>query len=116
MGCSTLFKYIIFLVNFVIVVVSLALIGIGVYIELKMKKYFEFFSVPMISVPIILMVVGGIILVVSFLGCCGAITNNKCMMLTYATILGLFTLILVAFIVLVIVFKVRILFNIKKLV
>jgi len=34
------------------------------------------------SVGIFVIIVGGIILIVSFFGCCGAIKENRCMLIT----------------------------------
>lgn len=46
--------------------------------------------------PIVLIVIGSIILVISFFGCCGAIRESTCMIMTYSSFLMVMLLIKVA--------------------
>lgn len=41
----------------------------------------------LVSVSYVLMAVGGVLLVIGFLGCCGAIRESKCMLLTVSDVL-----------------------------
>ena len=58
-----------------------------------------------ISSAIVLIVLGAIIMIVAFFGCCGACTENACMMYTYGTLLALILLTLIGVIVTMVVFK-----------
>lgn len=40
----------------------------------------------LVSVSYVLMAVGGVLLVIGFLGCCGAIRESKCMLLTVSDV------------------------------
>ena len=93
--CEVIIKYIVFLFNFVFFLTSVALIGIGAYIQIHMTKYLDFFGNTYLNSPIILIIIGALMLIVTFFGCCGASTENPCMMYTYGTML---TLILVSLI------------------
>ena len=89
------FLPIVFLFNFVLVLTSVALIGIGAFIQINMTKYFDFLGNTYLNTSIILIIIGALMLMVSFFGCCGACQKNPCMMYTYGTML---TLILVSLI------------------
>jgi len=93
--CEVLIKYIVFLFNFVLVLTSVALIGIGAFIQINMTKYFDFLGNTYLNTSIILIIIGALMLMVSFFGCCGACQKNPCIMYTYGTML---TLILVSLI------------------
>ncbi|KAF5307691.1 hypothetical protein FQR65_LT06746 [Abscondita terminalis] len=69
---------------------SIAFIVIGVLVKVGLNdvvKVFEKLDVDLTIAPILMIVVGSIVLVISFFGCCGAIKENTCMLTTYAVIL-----------------------------
>lgn len=103
--CEKIFKYVIFLLNFVFFLASVGLISIGGYLEYQKSTYLAFLESSYLNTSIVLIVIGIVMLVVSFFGCCGACTENKCMMLTYATLLALITLTLIAVSIAIYVFK-----------
>jgi len=103
--CDTLIKYIVFLFNFVFFLTSVALIGIGAYVQINMTKYLDFLGDTYLNTSIILIIIGAIMLVVTFFGCCGACTENPCMMYTYGTMLALILLSLIGVAITVYVFK-----------
>ena len=61
-----------------------------------------------IGSAVVLIVLGAIIMVVAFFGCCGACTENPCMMYTYGTLLALILIALIGVTVTIVVFKVSI--------
>jgi len=103
--CDQISKYIIFLFNLVFFLVSLVLIGSGVALQVMKDDIISHFNSVHIEdidpnqmlliATITLISIGGVILLISFCGCCGSIIENKCMVLTYATILALITLSLI---------------------
>jgi len=103
--CETIIKYIVFLFNFVFFLTSVALIGIGAYIQINMTKYLDFLGDSYINTSIILIIIGSLMLIVTFFGCCGACTENHCMMYTYGTMLALILLSLIGVAVTVYIFK-----------
>jgi len=40
--CDNMLKYIVFLFNFIFFLTGTALIGIGAYVQIQMKDYFDF--------------------------------------------------------------------------
>lgn len=103
--CEILIKYIVFLFNFVFFLTSVALIGIGAYIQVHMTKYLDFLGNTYLNTSIILIIIGALMLIVTFFGCCGACTENPCMMYTYGTMLALILISLIGVAITVYVFK-----------
>jgi len=91
--CESLAKGIIILFNIVFCITGLFLIGVGAYVQIAAESYLDFLGVSYVNTPIILIVVGVIIFVIAFLGCCGASKENKCMLYTYSTLLTLILLV-----------------------
>ncbi|CAH0727254.1 unnamed protein product, partial [Brenthis ino] len=87
MGCGeVLVKYILFFANLFFALSGLVLIGLGVAVELRVSQVVDIFEESQIFqlTPIGAMVVGSIVFIVAFFGCCGAIRESNCMLITYA--------------------------------
>ena len=67
--------------------VGLVLMGFGIYVQLEAKDYLNFLGDNYTNTPVFIIILGAIIFVVAFFGCCGAIKENKCMMYTYGFLL-----------------------------
>ena len=102
---DTMLGYIICFVNFVFFLASLPIIGIGAYILLTMKDFKEFDDNISASFAIILIVLGAVVMIVAFFGCCGACTENPCEMYTYGTLLALIFVALIGVTVTFVIFK-----------
>ena len=63
------------------------LIVAGIVIQSAYSQYLDFLG-HYFSTPVFLILLGFIIFVVSFFGCCGAINKSHCMTLTFAWMLG----------------------------
>lgn len=91
MGCATsLVKYLVFLFNLICALAGLALLIIGVLFKLSIDDYTEVIKNEeenLALAPILLIVIGSIIFVIAFFGCCGAIRESTCMLTTYAIVL-----------------------------
>jgi CD63 antigen len=87
-GGMTFIKYLLFVFNLIIFLAGLILVGVGIAIQTAFKKYFLFFGEQANSAAIFLIIIGFIVLVVSFFGCCGAYKENHCMIVTFAVLLG----------------------------
>jgi len=95
-GCRlTCGKYLILLTNLVFLLASLGVIGFGTYLEVQMGNYLEFASMAPMKTSYCLIVLGAVMFIVSFFGCCGAYKENKCMIFTHATFMTLITVVLV---------------------
>lgn len=67
---------------------GIAILAVGVAFLLRVgdiEKIFEEWNVQ--AVPILFIVIGAIIFIVAFFGCCGAIKESHCMTVTYSTFL-----------------------------
>jgi len=82
-------KYLLFTFNLLFFFAGLALIIAGAVVQTRFKEYVAFFGNDFSAAAIVLMVVGGIILLIGFFGCCGAYKESYCMTMTFAVILGL---------------------------
>ncbi|XP_076457259.1 tetraspanin-8-like [Babylonia areolata] len=105
-GCGmTCIKYIVFAVNFLFFLLGAAAVGLGIYalVDNKDMKALtnidsdgtldDFNAVGLLQKgAIVLIVGGGCLLIIGFLGCCGAVKEVKCLLATYA---GLIILILI---------------------
>ncbi|XP_015905095.1 23 kDa integral membrane protein-like [Parasteatoda tepidariorum] len=78
-------RYLLFVFNLVFVICGLVLVVVGV-VSTK-KDYTEFLNSKFVTAPIICIVVGCIIFVVAFFGCCGALKYNYYMVLTFALLI-----------------------------
>merc|ERR1712018_789078 len=95
-GCVDSFgKYLILMTNLVFLLASLGVIGFGTYMEVQMGNYLEFASMAPMKTSYCLIVLGAVMFIVSFFGCCGAYKENKCMIFTHATFMTLITVVLV---------------------
>lgn len=80
-------KYLLFLFNILFVITGLVLLSIGATIKAVYYGYHVFLDDQYFSAPNLLIAVGLIILMVSFLGCCGAVKENHCMIVSYIALL-----------------------------
>ncbi|XP_017756124.1 PREDICTED: CD63 antigen-like isoform X2 [Eufriesea mexicana] len=94
MGCGMgTIKYLLFIFNFIFAVCGLGILALGVVVHLQMADVNAQINVNTTFPSITLMVLGSIIFVISFFGCCGAIRESHCMTITFASCL-LFILLL----------------------
>ena len=74
-------------INLLLFIVGLAIIGCGIYLQLKMADYFDLFGDINISSATIIIIIGCIVTIITFFGFCGACMKNACMMKTFAGII-----------------------------
>ncbi|XP_047521242.1 tetraspanin-18-like [Pieris napi] len=86
MGCGEfLVKYILFFANLFFALAGLALIGLGVAVELQIKEITNAVEASNFHIaPIAAIVVGSVVFLIAFFGCCGAVRENNCMLITYS--------------------------------
>jgi len=96
MDCSsTVVKYLVFIFNFLFFLAGGALIVIGSLAITNNEQVYENIvpDVPDVKgVAIVFLVVGSIITVISFFGCCGAMKESACLLNTFAVLLLLIVL------------------------
>lgn len=76
---------------------GIALIAVGSIVIVSIENLSDVFqSFELKWTPIVLIVVGCVILIISFFGCCGAVRESGCMIMTYSTFVMILLLIKVA--------------------
>ncbi|XP_077293189.1 tetraspanin 42Ed isoform X2 [Arctopsyche grandis] len=88
MGCGTSFvKYILFFFNLIFALCGLLILGSGVMLKLNITEFDDLLDTNMNLMPIWCIIIGSIIFVIAFFGCCGAVRESHCMVVTYAVIM-----------------------------
>ncbi|XP_071809076.1 tetraspanin-4-like [Asterias amurensis] len=83
-GCAQCVKYLLFVFNLLFFLSGGTVLGAGAYLLNREGPFATLLpSFPFLNAATVTMIVGGIIMLVSFLGCCGAVRENPCMVLTY---------------------------------
>lgn len=93
-GGMSCIKYLMFVFNFVFVICGIVLIIIGALVH--NENYTYFLNSRYVTAPNILIAVGCIIFILAFLGCCGAVKENHCMVMTFGILLFLIFIIEIA--------------------
>ncbi|XP_043271504.1 CD63 antigen-like isoform X2 [Venturia canescens] len=83
-GCA---RWLLFLFNFIFTLCGLAILIVGIIIHLQVKNVAEILEENVSFPAIALIVVGAIIFTIAFFGCCGAIRESHCMIVTFAMLL-----------------------------
>lgn len=81
-----------FTLNFQLAGLALVIIG-GIYVY-QLGSYEKLFEDHNVNLPaIIILVLGLIVFIISFFGCCGAVKESSCMIYSYAALLMVFIII-----------------------
>lgn len=82
------FKYMLFAYNLLIFICGAVLLGIGIWMAVDRNFITYMVGTDLYAVAIFMLLAGGaIIFAISFLGCCGSITENRCMLFTFFIVL-----------------------------
>lgn len=85
----SIIKYLMFFFNFLFWLSGLVLIVIGAIIRDKYGDYFSYADNKFASAAVFIIIVGVVVFVIGFLGCCGAVKENYCMVTTFAVLLAI---------------------------
>jgi len=77
-------KYLLFGFNLLFFLIGLGLIITGAAVQSKFSDISHIIGDSELSLAYVLIGIGGIIFIVAFFGCCGAIKENYCMLVTFA--------------------------------
>ncbi|XP_076028811.1 CD63 antigen-like [Oratosquilla oratoria] len=77
-------KYTMFIFNIIFFISGLILIGVGGVAQGFFRDYLDFFDSQFVTPAIGIIILGCIIVVISFFGCCGAKKENVCMLKTFS--------------------------------
>ncbi|KAM9454996.1 tetraspanin 34a [Clarias gariepinus] len=114
MCCSGFLKIMMFIFNGVIFLAGAAILGVGIWVTVDSSSMLGMLSqikdappelAQLANVGYLLIGIGSILAIMGFLGCCGAITENKCMLLTFFIIVLIIFIAEVAGAIIVLVFQ-----------
>ncbi|XP_061859793.1 tetraspanin-1 [Colius striatus] len=92
MGCFTFIKVIMILFNLAIFLGGGALLGVGIWVSRDSDSFVDIFGpvsssvLQVVNVSYFLIVIGAILLVIGFLGCCGAQKESKCLLMMFFSV------------------------------
>jgi len=102
-------KYTLFTYNLVMFLCGCVLLGIGIWMAVDRNFMTYIIGNDMYAVAIyFILAAGGIIFIISFLGCCGSISENKCMLFVFMIVLIVLVLLCIVGGILAIVFRTQI--------
>ncbi|XP_039880536.1 tetraspanin 34 [Simochromis diagramma] len=113
MCCSGFLKIMMFIFNGGIFLAGAVILGVGIWVQVDRSSFLDILDEvedasslsQLANVSYLLIAVGAVLLLIGFLGCCGAIRENKCMLLTFFSIVLIIFLIEVAGAIVLFVFK-----------
>ncbi|XP_059195400.1 tetraspanin 34a [Centropristis striata] len=113
MCCSGFLKMMMFIFNGAIFLAGAGILGVGVWVKVdsgSLTGLLESADAPselsvLANVSYLLIGVGAVLLVIGFLGCCGAVKESRCMLLTFFSIVLIIFIVEVAGVVLLFVFN-----------
>ncbi|XP_047213660.1 tetraspanin-9-like isoform X1 [Girardinichthys multiradiatus] len=86
--CLCCVKYLMFIFNLIFWLGGCGLFGIGVWLSFTQAEFSSLpLSFPSLSAANLLLVAGGITMVIGFLGCLGALKEQRCLLCTFFVIL-----------------------------
>jgi len=81
-------KYLLFVVNFIVWVCGIAVFGVGIYSRVKAGEWSDLMKeAAVVDAANLLIASGAIVMVIGFLGCCGAIKQNRPLLVVYTILL-----------------------------
>ncbi|NXL85975.1 TSN1 protein, partial [Alectura lathami] len=92
MGCFTFIKVMMILFNLAIFLSGGTLLGVGIWVSVDGKSFLDIFGtlsssvMQVVDVGYLLIVIGSILLVIGFLGCCGAQKESKCLLMIFFSV------------------------------
>ncbi|XP_034032965.1 tetraspanin-9 isoform X1 [Thalassophryne amazonica] len=87
-GCLCCLKYMMFTFNLIFWLCGCGLLGVGIWLSVSQGSFATFSpSFPSLSAANMVIAIGTIVMVTGFLGCLGAIKENKCLLLSFFIVL-----------------------------
>lgn len=92
MGCFTFIKVMMILFNLAIFLGGGALLGVGIWVAVDSSSFLKIFgalsssAMQFVNVGYFLIAIGAILVLLGFLGCCGAQKESKCLLIIFFSI------------------------------
>ncbi|XP_037335158.2 CD63 antigen [Pungitius pungitius] len=80
-------KFLVFFFNFIFWLCGLALIVVGILVQVRFHNSLIIHDVSASAAPIVIIAIGVVIFFIAFFGCCGAWNENHCMVTAFAIFL-----------------------------
>ncbi|XP_022113194.1 leukocyte surface antigen CD53 [Pieris rapae] len=77
-------KYVLLIANFIFTLAGLTLFGLGIAALVNTSDLSGVATTPLNAIAISIIVLGAIVFLVAFFGCCGSMKENRCLLITYA--------------------------------
>ena len=88
--CALVYKFLVLSFNLVFFLIGCAIVGLGTYMYLKMEDYLSFLGgTGFVTSSIVLIVIGVIVALVSFMGIFAACLENRCMLYTFGVAIAI---------------------------
>ncbi|XP_073478730.1 tetraspanin-16 [Aquarana catesbeiana] len=93
MSCFSFLKTMMFIFNGIIFLGGIAVLGIGIWVKVDGGSFLKILGtaapqlMQVVNVGYLCMAVGGFLMVMGFLGCCGAIKESRCMLMIFFIII-----------------------------
>jgi len=89
--CGEFIRIILFVLNFIFWAAGGVILGVGIYVKVQLEdlKHIEVSHDTLQTSALFLISLGCIVFVVGLLGCCGSLTQNRCMLLLYFSLVTL---------------------------
>ncbi|OCT59330.1 hypothetical protein XELAEV_18000751mg [Xenopus laevis] len=87
MGCFSFLKTLMFVFNGIIFLGGVAVLGIGIWVKVDGGSFLQILGsaapqlMQVVNVGYLCMAVGGFLILMGFLGCCGAVKESRCMLM-----------------------------------
>ncbi|OCT56754.1 hypothetical protein XELAEV_18004439mg [Xenopus laevis] len=88
MGCFSFLKTMMFVFNGIIFLGGVAVLGIGIWVKVDGGSFLQILGsaapqlMQVVNVGYLCIAVGGFLILIGFLGCCGAIKESRCMLMS----------------------------------
>jgi len=82
-------KMLLFIFNLITFLSGIAILVIGIVMVVQKPDYASLIGYEVFNICIALIVVGCVVTIVSFFGCCGAIKENTCLLYTFSILLAI---------------------------
>jgi hypothetical protein len=87
-GCTKCLKWLLFVFNLFFFAIGVTVLALGAWIYVEFDSFLsELGGAKYLNGPILFIAVGSIITIISFLGCCGACKEIKCMLYLFAILM-----------------------------
>lgn len=92
MSCAGFLKFLMFFFNGIIFLAGAGILAVGIWVKVDSGSIFNFLEkIPnaptelgqVLNVGYLLIALGGLLLIIGFLGCCGAVRESRCMLLLF---------------------------------